>query len=138
MSSSHEKVQQCTSSYTLPSSDIHAAESVGSTAGPSTASITSNTAPAPEGVTVSDTDGGVQVQDRRRRQPCVKSPNQTVPNMFASANMYERRSSYHQKLTRSVTNFICKYALPIYTVEKTGFKSLLAAFDPRYLRAFKV
>ncbi|KAK2190879.1 hypothetical protein NP493_65g01022 [Ridgeia piscesae] len=52
--------------------------------------------------------------------------------MFSSANKYDTKSTYHHKLTRSVINFICKAALPVYTVEKEGFKSLLEAFDPQY------
>ena len=57
--------------------------------------------------------------------------NQSVAVMFASASKYDTKSTYHQKLTRSVVNFICKAALPVYTVEKEGFKSLLEAFYPR-------
>lgn len=56
---------------------------------------------------------------------------QSVAVMFASASKYDTKSTYHHKLTRSVVNFICKAALPVYTVEKEGFKSLLEAFDPR-------
>ena len=55
---------------------------------------------------------------------------QSVADMFASANKYDTKSTYHHKLTRSIVKFICKAALHVYTVEKEGFTSLLEAFDP--------
>lgn len=75
----------------------------------------------------SDGDSDDAIDDHRRR---CNARNQTVPDMFMFVDMYDKKSTYHQKLTRSVIHFICKEALPVYTVEKEGFKSQFA-FDPQ-------
>ena len=91
------------------------------TRGPSQGSASTSTATGPRSSTRSFTSGTVRSRGR----------NQSVGDMFSSANKYDTKSTYHHKLTRSVINFICKAALPVYTVEKEGFKSLLEAFDPQ-------
>ena len=91
------------------------------TRGPSQGSASTVTATGPRSSTRSFTSGTVRSRGR----------DQSVADMFASANKYDTKSTYHHKLTRSVVNFICKATLPVYTMEKGGFKSLLEAFDPR-------
>ena len=41
-------------------------------------------------------------------------------------------SKEHKELTNSVAICIAKDMLPIYTVEKEGFKTMLRKFNPRY------
>ena len=38
----------------------------------------------------------------------------------------------HKELTKSVTYCLAKDMLPVYTVEKAGFKQMLSKFNPRY------
>ncbi|XP_067930858.1 zinc finger BED domain-containing protein 4-like [Watersipora subatra] len=45
---------------------------------------------------------------------------------------YSASSANHKKLTKAVGSFIIKEGLPIYTVEKTGFREMLSTFDPLY------
>ena len=44
---------------------------------------------------------------------------------------YTFGSEQHKKLTNGVAAYIFGEGLPIYTVEKTGFKKMLQAFDHR-------
>lgn len=55
-------------------------------------------------------------------------PQQTIAKLMK----YSRSSRRWQQLTDAVTNFLAKDMIPIYTVEKPGFRKLLAAFDSRY------
>ena len=45
---------------------------------------------------------------------------------------YEQKSKKWQKLTDSVTYCLAKDMMPIYSVEKEGFRQLLQSFDPQY------
>ena len=49
-----------------------------------------------------------------------------------SAAKYGRGSNKWQELTDSVSYCIAKDMMPIYTVEKEGFKTLLKSFDSKY------
>ena len=112
-------VPESTTSATLTSRCDVSCDDV--TRGPSQGSASTGTATGPRSSTRSFTSGTVRIRGR----------NQSVADMFASANKYDTKSTYHHRLTMSVVNFICKAALPVYTVEEEGFKSLLEAFDPR-------
>jgi len=45
---------------------------------------------------------------------------------------YERKGKKWKELTDAVMFYIAKDCLPLYTVEKPGFKNLMAKFDSRY------
>ena len=45
---------------------------------------------------------------------------------------YEKKGKRYAELTNAVTYCIAKDSLPIHTVERTGFKAMLRAFDSRY------
>ena len=61
-----------------------------------------------------------QHKDRVHFQHCLK----------ARGNM--RGSKEAKKLNRAVAEFICTDQVPIYTVEKTGFRNLVLALDRKY------
>jgi hypothetical protein len=45
---------------------------------------------------------------------------------------YDKSSAKYKDITKSVATFICQDGLPLYTVEKDGFKHLLNVIDCRY------
>jgi len=49
----------------------------------------------------------------------------TVHDLFNSAKKYDTKSKEAVDLNDAVARFICKDQLPIYTVEKEGFRYLL-------------
>lgn len=64
-------------------------------------------------------------KDRQQQQP-------TISDAITAVQKYSRGSRKWQQLTDSVTHCLAKDMLPIYTVEKPGFRRMLATFDPRY------
>ena len=57
---------------------------------------------------------------------------QTLAGSFAKVTPYARNSRKWEQLTGSVTFCLTKDVMPIYSVEKPGFRELLKAFDPQY------
>ena len=56
------------------------------------------------------------------------SQSESIHQMWRTP--YTTGSRTHKKLTSGVARFIFKEGLPLYTVEKKGFKDLLQLFDP--------
>ena len=56
----------------------------------------------------------------------------TITDTLTLATKYARNSKRWKELTDAVTFYITKDMLPMYTVEKPGFKQLLSTFDSRY------
>ena len=56
----------------------------------------------------------------------------TLAETVENSQKYERKGKKWKDLTEAVTYSICKDSLPIYSVEKPGFKRLLQTFDSRY------
>ena len=56
----------------------------------------------------------------------------SIASLFAQSQPYDRKSKKWNSLTKVVTYCIVKDGLPLYTVEKEGFKKMLYKFDPRY------
>ena len=62
-----------------------------------------------------------------------KNPTQSsIAEMLTQSQKYNRKSRKWRSLTDSVTYFLAKDMLPLYSVEKEGFKRLVASFDERY------
>ena len=55
-----------------------------------------------------------------------------IAAVFAKSAQYNRDSNNWKSLTKAVTFCIAKDAMPISTVERTGFLHLFKQFDPRY------
>ena len=55
-----------------------------------------------------------------------------VNDMFERQRKYDPRSREARDLHEAVTNFFCKDQMPIFTVEKTGFRNLVNKLNPRY------
>ena len=68
----------------------------------------------------------------------VKSSGKNKPTQpmlqacFEQSRRYSTNSKEHQRLSNAVTNFIARDAMPIYTVEKDGFRAMVEALNPRY------
>ncbi len=56
----------------------------------------------------------------------------SIASSFAQSQPYPRQSKWYQELNEAIAYFICKDGLPLYTVEKAGFLSLIKRFDKRY------
>lgn len=73
---------------------------------------------------------------KRGKQPAepVRLPtNQpTLAKVVETTQPYDRKGKKWKELTDSVTFCLAKDGLPLYSVEKPGFKHLLKTFDSRY------
>ena len=56
----------------------------------------------------------------------------SITEALISSQPYDRKSKKWMELTNSVTYRIAKDMLPMYSVEKPGFRRMLAEFDKRY------
>ncbi len=56
----------------------------------------------------------------------------TLTQSITRSQKYERKGKRWRDLTDAVVYYIAKDCLPLHSVEKAGFKRLLAAFDGRY------
>ena len=67
----------------------------------------------------------------RVSQP-IKKGQQTLQQCVDGSKKYSTSSNEHKKLTKAVTFFITKDMLPIYIVDKKGFREMVEATNPRY------
>ena len=56
----------------------------------------------------------------------------TITEAIERTRTYQRRSKKWQQLTDSVTYCLAKDMMPLYSVEKVGFRKMLHVFDPQY------
>ena len=75
-------------------------------------------------------------QTKESSQPTTsKSLSRTQPTIsesFTNSQPYSHQSKRWKDLNDAVAHHICKDGLPIYTVEKEGFRSMVKALDSRY------
>ena len=55
----------------------------------------------------------------------------TISQAIDRVQKYERKGKKWKELTDSITYFIAKEMIPMYTVEKPGFRKMLASFDSK-------
>ncbi|XP_063757877.1 E3 SUMO-protein ligase ZBED1-like [Eleginops maclovinus] len=69
-----------------------------------------------------------------RATPQRQQPTQqpTLQAMFEQHNKYPRESKEVKRLNRAVAEFICLDQVPVYIVEKAGFRNLMQNLDKRY------
>ena len=53
----------------------------------------------------------------------------TIAECFSAK--YEQKGQQHRKLVEAVADFLCEDGKPISTVQGSGFKKMMEAFDPR-------
>ena len=70
----------------------------------------------------------------KQTRECSKdsSKQNSLRTMPKSAQKYDRNGKKWKNLTAAVTNCLAKDMMPIYSVQKEGFRQLLATFDPQY------
>lgn len=61
-----------------------------------------------------------------------KPQSKTIEQAFACGTPYNRDSRRWQEITEAIATYICKDMVPIYTVEKQGFRALMKKLDSRY------
>ena len=74
-------------------------------------------------------------QGTQKRATVATEKNLRQPSIAVSLTKfqkYDRKSRKWQSLTESATYFLAKDMLPLYSVEKQGFKRMIASFDERY------
>ncbi len=70
---------------------------------------------------------------KQRAEPVKPAPDQpTLSTIVETAKSYERGGKKWKELTDSVTYCLAKDGLPMYSVEKPGFRQMLKTFDARY------
>lgn len=60
----------------------------------------------------------------------MKQPS--LPAAFQAHHKYDKDSKDAQRLNKAVAEFICLDQVPIYTVEKSGFRNLVQQLDRKY------
>ena len=68
----------------------------------------------------------------KQSRPTDSRHQPTLSSVISATQLYERSRKRWAELTDSITNWIAQDGLPIYVVEKNGFKKMMAAFDKRY------
>ena len=66
------------------------------------------------------------------RQKAHVTKSQSIEECFEKGRMISKDSREHKELTKSVAECLAKDMLPLYTVEKAGFKAMLKKFNSRY------
>ena len=86
---------------------------------------------------------GSEYREIKRAQP-VRSPSasrktnsssssqQTLAECIQKSKLFSTDSKDHRRLTQAVTNYIVKDVVPVYTVDKEGFRDMVHALNPRY------
>ena len=72
------------------------------------------------------------VKAKQNQSASATSQQKSITEALVSSQPYDRKSKKWMELTNSVTYCIAKDMLPMYTVEKPGFRRMLAVFDKRY------
>ena len=77
------------------------------------------------------------MKSKPSRQPSIRSKGiavgqSTLKETLERGQKYERKGKKWKELTDAVTYYIAKDSLPVYSVEKPGFKRLLNTMDNRY------
>uniref|UniRef100_A0A672MZ58 HAT C-terminal dimerisation domain-containing protein n=1 Tax=Sinocyclocheilus grahami TaxID=75366 RepID=A0A672MZ58_SINGR len=73
-----------------------------------------------------------QKEDETRPATKTTHSQPTLPAVFEQQRKYEANSNEAKKLNRAVAVYICMDQVPVYTVEKPGFKQLLEHLNNRY------
>ena len=80
----------------------------------------------------SDLKAGSAVTEASTLGKSKQSDQPTILDALSSAQKYTRGSKRWKQLTEAVTKGIAKDMMPVYSVEKPGFRQMLAQFDRRY------
>ena len=67
-----------------------------------------------------------------RKTNSSSSSQQTLEQCVRKTKLLSLDSRDHRKLTQAVTNYIVKDVVPVYTVDKEGFRDMVHALNPRY------
>ena len=68
----------------------------------------------------------------KRNAAYRQATDKMLKDLFEARIKLSSYSREHKELTKIVTYFLAKDMLPVYTVEKVGFKQMLRKFNPRY------
>ena len=60
------------------------------------------------------------------------SRQQTLEECFRKTKLLSVDSKDHRRFTKAVTNYIVKDVVPVYTVDKEGFRDMVHVLNPRY------
>ena len=63
---------------------------------------------------------------------CSKSEQQTMEQCLARTQLIKTNSTEHKRITKAVTRFLAKDMIPLYQVDKSGFREMIQAINPRY------
>ena len=70
--------------------------------------------------------------DSSRKSKGIDDKQPTLQHCFEQRKMYSTSSKEHKKLSMAVTNFIVRDVMPLYIVEKGGFRAMVEILNPRY------
>ena len=67
-----------------------------------------------------------------RKTNSSSSSQQTLAECIQKGKLLSMDSKDHRRFMQAVTNYIVKDVVPVYTVDKEGFRDLVRAMNPRY------
>ena len=68
----------------------------------------------------------------RKGEPCTSTTQLRITDSIAKSSKYARNSPQSIEINRAIAFHIAEDAVPLYTVEKPGFKHMIAKLNPRY------
>ena len=66
------------------------------------------------------------------RRVAVTERQEPIVNSILRCQPYGHQSKQYKDLNAAIARFLCKDGLPIYTIEKEGFRELIRTLDSRY------
>lgn len=73
-----------------------------------------------------------EISSSSRKSKVKTDGQQTLEQCIEKVKKFSTSSKEHRKLTEVVTNCIVRDVMPVYTVDKTGFRAMIQALNPRY------
>ena len=68
----------------------------------------------------------------RSRGESSRTTQPTIVESVLQSTKYARGSPQAKEMTRAITYYLAKDAVPLYTVERAGFKHMVSKLNPRY------
>jgi len=76
----------------------------------------------------------IKTKSRRKEDLAKRQQSQqpTITSTMKKVQQYDRTTRKWREITMAVTHCLAKDSLPLYTIDKAGFRSMVETMDPQY------
>ena len=67
-----------------------------------------------------------------KSKPSCSGVQPTITSVIEKSKLYDKHGKKWNEMTNAVTRYICKDMLPVYSVEKEGFRNMLKTLNLQY------